>query len=149
MKGALAGGVVNAVINGVINWFTMDKSQPLYLTQDSISSEIHTVFSSAVPLAVSLAFILSSIAYFTVKEEGKPPYFPKVFVLAIKHSVYAFGLVTIAGLLIQRFAGQIEVSYLNGAIIAGIIAGITAGIVDYETKMKVLKTPKIKVLKTN
>ena len=149
IKGALAGGVINAVINGVINWFTIDKSLPLYLTQDSISSGIHTVFSSAVPLAVSLAFILSSIAYFTVKEKEKPPYFPKVFLLALKHSVYAFGLVAIAGLLIQRFAGQIEVSHVMGAIIAGIIAGITAGVVDYETKMKVLKTPKIKVLKSN
>jgi hypothetical protein len=59
--------------------------------------------------------------------------------MALKHSIYAFGLVAIIGLILQRFAGQIEVSYAAGAIIAGIIAGITAGLVDYETKIKVLK----------
>jgi hypothetical protein len=138
LMGAWASGIINAFINGLINWFTMDKSEPLYLTQDSISSQMHTVFSSAVPLAVSLAFILSSIAYFTIKLEGKPSYFPKVFFMAIKHSIYAFGLVAIIGLILQRFAGQVEVSYASGAIFAGIIAGITAGLVDYETKIKVL-----------
>jgi hypothetical protein len=139
LMGAWASGIINAFINGLINWFTMDKSQPLYLTQDRISSQMHTVFSSAVPLAVSLAFILSSIAYFTIKQAGKPPYFPTVFFMALKHSIYAFGLVAILGLILQRFAGQIEVNYAAGAITAGIIAGITAGLVDYETKVKVLK----------
>jgi uncharacterized membrane protein len=148
-KGALVSGFFNAVINGCINWFLMDKSIPLYLTQDGISSEKQTVFSSAVPLSVSLAFIISGIAYFTVKDQRKPSYFPKVFLLSLKHSVYAFGLVTITGMLIQKTAGQVAVSSLNGAIIAGMIAGITAGVVDYETKIRVLKTPKMKVLKSN
>lgn len=138
LMGAWASGIINAFINGLINWFTMNKSQPLFLTQDRISSQMHTVFSSAVPLAVSLAFILSSIAFFTIKQQEKPSYFPKVFFMALKHSIYAFGVVTILGLILQRFAGQIEVSYAAGAIIAGIIAGITAGLVDYETKIKVL-----------
>jgi hypothetical protein len=140
MKGAIANGVINAVINGIINWFTLDKEQVLYLTVDQISSTEHTVFAGAVPLAVSLAFILSSIAFFTLKIPEKPSYFPKVFILALKHSVYAFGLVTILGLLFQRFAGQIEVSHLTGAVIAGIIAGLTGGIVDFETKRSLFKS---------
>jgi putative flippase GtrA len=103
---------------------------------DSITTTEHTVFSGAVILAVTLAFILSSIAYFTVKDSSKPPYFPKVFLLALKHSVYAFGLVALAGMLLQRYAGSIEVSPIVAATIAGLIAGIVAGIVDYETKMQ-------------
>lgn len=138
IKGAFVGGAINAIINGAINWFQLDKSKTHYLTVDSISTTEHTVFSGAVVLAVSLAFILSSIAYFTVKDPGKPPYFPKVFLLALKHSVYAFGLVALAGLLIQRMAGSIEVSSIAAAIIAGLIAGIVGGIVDYETKMQLL-----------
>jgi len=137
-KGALASGVINAIINGIINWFTLDKSHALYLTGDSISSSAHTVFAGAVPLALSLAFILSSIAYLTIKQPGKPAYFPGVFLLALKHSVYAFGIVTILGLLIQRFGGSIEVSHLTGAVIAGLIAGLTGGVVDFETKRSVL-----------
>ena len=140
MKGAAINGVVNAVINGVINWFTLDKSHPtVLLTQDRISSHEHTVFAGAVPLAVSLAFILTSIAYFQIKTKDKPPYFPTYFVKALKHSVYAFGLVTIFALLLQRYAGSIEVSLPVAAIIAGIVAGVVAGIVDYETKKSLLK----------
>jgi hypothetical protein len=139
-KGAFMNGIINAVINGAINWFTLDKSHPsVLLTQDSISSSEHTVFSGAVPLAVSLAFILSSIAYLTTKVADKPPYFPTYFLKALKHSVYAFGLVTIFAILLQRSVGSIAVSLPLAAVIAGIIAGIVAAIVDYETKKTFLK----------
>lgn len=135
-KGTLISAAANAVINGVINWFQLDKASKHFLTVDSITTTEHTVFSGAVTLAVSLAFILSSIAYFTVKDPSKPPYFPKVFLLALKHSVYAFGLVALSGMLLQRYAGSIEVGPIAAATIAGLIAGIVAGIVDYETKMQ-------------
>jgi hypothetical protein len=134
LKGAGITAVANAIINGAIHWFTSDHSKPAYLTQDAISSSETTVFGSAVVLAVSLAFILSSIAYATLKLPGKPPYFPKIFIMAIKHALYAFGLVVVVGLLVQRFAGSIEVSHAVAALLSGIIAGITGGLVDYEVK---------------
>jgi hypothetical protein len=136
VKGAWINFAINAVINGVINWFQLDKTKDHFLTVDSITTTEHTVFSGAVVLAVTLAFILSSIAYFTVKDPSKPPYFPKVFLLALKHSVYAFGLVALTGMLLQRYAGSIAVSPIAAAGIAGLIAGVVAGIVDYETKMQ-------------
>jgi hypothetical protein len=85
-------------------------------------------------LATSLAFILSSIAYFTVKKAGKPPYFPKIFLLAVRNAVFAFGTVTIVGILIQRSLGSVEVSTTVATIITGLIAGAVGGIVDYLTK---------------
>lgn len=139
LKGALISGVVNAFINGIINWFQVNDQTGILLTDDSISSTTHTVFSGSVTLAVSLAFILSSIAYFTTKSESKPPYFPKVFTLALKHSVYAFGVVTIIGILVQRFLGSIEVTPIGSAVVAGLIAGLVGGIVDYETKRAISK----------
>jgi hypothetical protein len=135
-KGAVINFAINAVINGIINWFQLDKTKNHFLTADSINTTEHTVFSGAVILAVCLAFILSSIAYFTVKDPAKPPYFPKVFLLALKHSLYAFGLVALTGMLLQRYAGSIAVSPMAAASIAGLIAGVVAGIVDYETKMQ-------------
>jgi hypothetical protein len=126
--------LINGVINGVINWFQMDRSVDQWLTVDQISTSQHTVFSGAVILAVSLAFISTSIAYFTTKNTTKPTYFPKVFVLAMKHSVYAFGLVTIIGLLLQRFIGSVSVTPIVAATTAGLIGGMVAGIVNYETK---------------
>lgn len=132
-KDALIGGCINGIINGVINWFQVKGESSILLTNDAISSREHTVFSGAVPLAVSLAFILTSVAYFTSKKESKPPYFPKVFVLGLKHSAYAFGLVTIFALLLQRFVGSIAVSPVLAAGIAGLTAAIVGTIVNYET----------------
>jgi hypothetical protein len=142
-KGAAINGVVNAVINGIINWFILDKTHPtMLLTQDQISSSSHTVFSGAVPLAISLAFILTSIAFFQTKVENKPSYFPTFFVKALKHSIYAFGLVVIFSILLQRYAGEVEVSLPMAAVIAGIIAGIVAAIVDFETKKSLFENGK-------
>lgn len=142
-KGAAINGVVNAVINGIINWFILDKSHPtMLLTQDQISSSSHTVFSGAVPLAISLAFILTSIAFFQTKVENKPSYFPTFFVKALKHSVYAFGLVVIFAILLQRIAGEVEVNLPIAAVIAGIVAGIVAAIVDFETKKSLFENKK-------
>jgi hypothetical protein len=136
-KGAIVSGAINGVINGVINYFTLDTSHPIYLTQDSIASNMHTVFAGAVPLAVSLALILTIISYFTTKQPGKPKFYPGFLVLALKHCIYAFGCVTILGLMIQRIFGQIEVSHLAAAAIAGVIAGLVGGLVDYETKKRI------------
>lgn len=137
-KGAIVGGAINTFINGLIYWFKVKDKTSVLLTDDVISSTEHTVFSSAVPLATSLAFILTSIAYFTTKKAGKEPYFPKVFLLALKNAIFAFGTVTIGALLLQKYAGSITVSSLSATIITGIIAGIVAGLVDYLTKKDLL-----------
>jgi hypothetical protein len=133
-KDALIGGSINAIMNGVINWFSVKDHASLLLTQNLIDSTEHTVFAGAVPLAVSLAFILTSVAYFTTKVPGKPAYFPTYFFRALRHSIYAFGLVTIFAILLQRFAGSIEVTPLAAAAISGIIAGIVGSIVNFETR---------------
>lgn len=134
IKGAIANAVINGIINGLIYWFQVKGSDSVLLTDNLISSDKHTVFSGAVVLATSLAFILSSIAYFTVRKDGKPPYFPTVFLQAVKNAVFAFGIVTIIGILIQRYMGSIEVSTTAATIITGLIAGAVGGIVDYLTK---------------
>ena len=48
VKAALFSGALNAVINGLINWFQVKDKTGLYLTVDSISSKEHTVFGGAV-----------------------------------------------------------------------------------------------------
>ena len=54
-KGAITGFVMNAIINGIINWFQVRNLDEVLVTDNLISSEEHTLFSGAVPLAVSLA----------------------------------------------------------------------------------------------
>lgn len=139
LKGALVSGLINAIINGLINWFQLGDITSIRLTTDSISSQEHTVFGGAVILGTSLAFILTSIAYLSVKMSDKPKYFPKVFLLALHQSIFVFGVLVVFSLLFQKIFGSLEVGKTNAAIITGIIAGIASAIVEYSTKKRLLK----------
>ncbi|TDK44735.1 hypothetical protein [Algoriphagus formosus] len=129
-KGALTGGVINAIINGLINWFQVKNLDSVLVTDNLISSEAHTLFSGAVPLAVSLAFILSGVAYATTKIPNKPPYFPRYFLKSLQYAFSAFGMVVTLGVLWQRWVGSVEISPVMAAVWAGIIAGIVAFVVN-------------------
>jgi hypothetical protein len=88
IKAAIFSGVLNALINGIINWFQVKDKTELFLTVDSISTGGHTVLGGAVILATSLAIILTSIGYFTFKSPNKPAYFPRVFLLTLKNAFF-------------------------------------------------------------
>jgi uncharacterized membrane protein YjjP (DUF1212 family) len=137
-KGAITGGVINAIINGAIYWFQVKGQDQVMVTDNMISSTEHTVFAGGVVLATSLAFILSSIAYFTTKIPGKQPYFPGVFLLALKNAFFAFGAVTIVGILVQRTMGTVYVSAPTATVITALLAGVIAGAVDYLTKKEII-----------
>ena len=138
LKGSILSGIINAIINGVINWFMVRGQSEILLTQDLISSDTQTIFSGIVPLATSLAFILTTIAYFTFKIPGKPRYFPKVFFLALRNTFMAFGLVIAIAIMIQKYASDVVATPLASAILAGVIAGLVAGLVDYITKHDII-----------
>jgi hypothetical protein len=131
-KGALIGGAINAVINGVINWNSVKDKTEVMLTDNVISSTEHTVFAGAVPTAVSLAFILTSIAYFTWKG-NKPPYFPTVFFMAVKHAFFTFGVVVSVAIMIQRWFGSVMVSPMESAVITALVAGTISFFMNYLT----------------
>jgi len=136
---AITTGVINALINGIINWFLVRGKTELFLTADSISNKESTVLGGAVILATSLAIILTSIGYFTFKSAKKPPYFPKGFMLTLKNAFFTFGVIITLSILLQRFAGSIAVAPISSAIIVAVIAGLVAGIIDYLTIKELLK----------
>ncbi len=138
-KGALVSGGLNAIINGIINWFMMRGKTEILLAQDMITSHTETVLSGIVPLATSLAFILTTVSYLTIKIPGKPKYFPKPFLWALRNTFFVFGVVVVLAIMIQRFAPNTTATPLAGAIIAGITAGIVGAVVDYMTKNEILK----------
>lgn len=131
-KGAVLSGVINAVINGAIQWFLLKEHAPLPLTVDGITNEEHTVFGAAVPLAVSLAAILTAVAYTTVKG-AKPRFYPTFLWMTVKHGFFALGLCVTFAVLWQRIFGSIEVSLLVAVALLGILAGVVSGIVNYMT----------------
>lgn len=138
VKGALMSGLINAIINGLINWFQVKGKTELFLTVDAISNTEHTVMGGAVMLATSLAAILTLIGYFTFKVKDKPPFYPKALFLTLRNAFFAFGVMVTVSIIIQRAAGSIVLSPLTAVIIVGLIAGIVAACVDYMTKSELL-----------
>ena len=138
-KGSLITAFINACINGTINWFSVRHSGDIPLTDDLISSRADTVFAGVVPLAVSLAFILTTISFLTFKVPNKPRYFPKIFLLALRNSFFVFGIVVAMAILVQYFAGTVIITPFQSALLSGVIAGVIGGTVDYLTKKELLK----------
>lgn len=132
LQGAILNGAINAVINGAIQVYFFWGSAAITLSVDEITNDNHTVLGSAVPLAVSLAMILTIVAYMTIKAP-KRPFFPSVLWLTFKHGMFAFGLCVTGAVIWQRAVGTMTVSLTAAVIILGVLAGLVAGIVNYMT----------------
>ena len=91
LQGAIATGISNAVINGAIQWFLLRGQISIPLSVDGITNDQQTVFGTAVPLAVSIAMILTVVSYLLLKA-SKRRFVPDVLWLTVKHGVFAFGL---------------------------------------------------------
>jgi hypothetical protein len=140
LKGAVISGIINAVINGAIQFFILRGAGPMPLTVDSIGTETHTVLGSSVPLAVSLAMILTAVAHATVNVPKKP-FVPTTLWLVIKHGLFAFGTVVALAVVWQRVMGTVEVGVGTAVVILGVVAGLVAAIVNYMTISEIVKEP--------
>lgn len=132
LKGALITGVINGIINGGIQYFLLENQEFVPISVDSISNSTETVLGTAVMLAITLAMILTMVAYFGIKEK-RIAFFPSAFLLTIKHGFFAFGVLTGLAVLWQKYMGTVEVPFLTALIIIGIIAGLVSGVVNYLT----------------
>lgn len=128
LKGALATGAINAVINGAIQAFLLSGHGPIALSVDTIGSAEHTVFGTAVPLAVSLAMILTAIGHLTLKGP-KRPFLPDGLWLTVKHGLFAFGAVVSVAVIWQRLAGTVVVGVPVAVAILAAVAGLVAATV--------------------
>jgi len=132
VKGAVITGVINAVINGGIQYFFLKGNDMIPISVDSITNNDQTVLGTAVMLAITLSMILTLVAYFGIKG-AKAPFFPTTLWLTIKHGFFTFGVLTSLAVLWQKYVGTVEVSLVSALIIIGVIAGIVSGIVNYLT----------------
>lgn len=137
-KGAAISGVINGVINGAIQYFILRGPESIPLSVDSISTDTHTVLGSSVPLAVSLAMILTAVAHGTTKGPKKP-FLPTTLWLVIKHGLFAFGAVVAGAVMWQRTVGTIEVGLGTAVLVLGVIAGLVAAIVNYMTIVEIVE----------
>ena len=132
VKGALITGVINALINGGIQYFFLKDFTIIPISVDSITNDTATVLGTAVTLAISLSVILTIVAYFSIKEK-KVSFFPTAFWLTIKHGFFTFGVITSLSVLWQKKMGTIDVPLTTALLIIGLIAGLISAIINYLT----------------
>lgn len=132
LKGAITTGVINGIINGGIQYFFLKDKDPILISVDSITNNQETVLGASVVLSITLAMILTVVAYFSIKD-NKVRFFPTAFWLTIKHGFFTFGVITSLAVLWQRYFGTVEVSLFTALITIGLIAGAVSGIVNYLT----------------
>ena len=132
LKGAALTGVINAVINGGIQYFFLKGHSSIPISVDSITNTTETVLGTAVMLAITLSMILTLVAYFGIKGK-KAAFFPTTFLLTLKHGFVTFGILTSLAVLWQKYVGTLEVSLVSALIIIGVIAGLVSGFVNYFT----------------
>lgn len=136
-RDALAGAGVNALVNGALNAWMIAGKGPHTLSVDSIASTEHTVLGSAVALAVSLAFILATITFFTFRKKAaaqglaarpalERPYFFFGLRQALGSALFMFGTIVAASVLWQRLFGTLTVSTPVAATVAGLVAAVAA-----------------------
>lgn len=132
LQGAVISGIINGVINGVVKWFSFRKYDAIPISVDCITNDDVTVLGSGVHLAVTLAMILTLVAFFSIKK-AKRPSFPKRIWITIKHGFFTFGVITGLSVLWQYYMGSVEVSAVWGTVLVGMIAAIVAFAVNYLT----------------
>ena len=132
LKGAVITGIINAIINGGIQYFFLKGNSSIPISVDSITNDTATVLGTAVMLAITLSMILTLVAYFGIKEK-KAALFPTTFLLTLKHGFVTFGILTSLSVVWQKYVGTVEVSLVSALIIIGVIAGLVSGFVNYFT----------------
>lgn len=132
LQGAIINGIINATINGAIQWFSFKKHETVLISVDSITNREFTVLGNAVHLSVTLAMVLTFVAYFSIKKEVRPK-MTRFLGLILKHGFFTFGVATGLSVMWQYKMGSIEVSALTGTFLVGLIAGVVAGVVNYLT----------------
>lgn len=132
LKGAVITGIINAIINGGIQYFFLKGNSSIPISVDSITNDTATVLGTAVMLAITLSMILTLVAYFGIKEK-KAALFPTTFLLTLKHGFVTFGILTSLAVVWQKYVGTVEVSLVSALIIIGVIAGLVSGFVNYFT----------------
>lgn len=138
LLGASISGLINATVNGVKTWSKLKDHAPMPFTQNNIAGAEPSVLADAIPTALGLAIFLTAISYFTLKLPGKPPYFPRVFLLSIKHMFLVLGVLVTAGVLFQRFYGTVILAPVAASIAVALITGTTAATIDLLTKSSLL-----------
>lgn len=148
-RDSLVGTAINAVINGVIAWYSFRDSAQVPMTLDLISTQERSVWGQGVTLALSLALILTLVAFKVfsrhvakshpeVAARVQRPLFPTVAGIALHNAMSLFGWFVVLAVLWQRVLGTIYVTPFAAAVLIGLVAGTVTMLVEVRTKRALL-----------
>ena len=129
LQGAVVSGLSNGLINGAIQWFLLRGETAIPVSVDGITNDQQTVLGMAVPLAVSLAMVLTIIAYVTLRAP-KRRFLPSGLWLTVKHGVFAFGLIVAAAVVWKRSMGTVTVSLATAVTVLAVVSGVVGAVVN-------------------
>jgi hypothetical protein len=147
---SIAPGVINALINGAIAWFTFRAEPAIPVSVDLISSHQHSVWGQGTVLAFALGLILTVVTWklfglhiAKTHPEWLPrvrqPLFPVVASIALRNTLMLFGAFVLLAVLWQRVFGTLEVGPGLAATLVGVLAGVITMIIEVRTKRELLR----------
>jgi len=148
--GAIVNGVINAIINGLISWFSLKGLESIPFTLDNISNHELTIFGNIFPILLSLSIILGIITYYTFKKTAlkdnlapaeviNKPLYPTILKFIFGKTFSAFGLMLIVAVFWQKFLGTIYTTPFIGTLIIAIAAGLVVFYIAVAVSKELLK----------
>jgi hypothetical protein len=129
-KDAAIPGAVSAAINAVTAWNEFKGNDAIALTVDSISSGSSSAVGGAVATATAMGMIVTlinfAIAQKSLQSSNAPSratLFRHALVVAVKNTLFLFGLFVALAVVWQRLFGSITVGAMTATALTALIAG--------------------------
>lgn len=129
-KDAALPGAISAAINAVTAWNGFKGNDAIALTLDSISTGSSSAFGGAVATATAMGMTISLINFALAHREARAANAPsraKLFGnalgVAIKNTLFLFGLFVALAVVWHRVFGTITVGAVTATVLTALIAG--------------------------
>ncbi len=129
-KDAVIPGAISAAINAFTAWQGFKGNEAIALTVDSISTGSSSAFGGAVATATAMGMIITLINFALAHREAQPANAPSrtslfgyALGVAIKNTLFLFGLFVALAVVWQRVFGTITVGAPTATVLTALIAG--------------------------
>lgn len=129
-KDAAIPGAVSAAINAVTAWQGFKGNEAIALTVDSISTGSSSAVGGAVASATAMGMIVTLINFALAHREGnvanapsRATLFGHALGVAIKNTLFLFGMFVALAVVWQRLFGSITVGAVTATALTAMIAG--------------------------
>ncbi|NOU47215.1 MAG: hypothetical protein HOO86_09155 [Bacteroidales bacterium] len=137
--------LISLIMNGLIVYFILDSRNQIEFSLESISLHAKSPLGISMYVAMILTIILSAISFLFLKKAEKKSgsmqadtllsggFWPEIFVIVLRNSIFAFGLIILLIELVQTRLPFGSVSLVSASALAGFISLVITGLTLYST----------------